>query len=122
MRAVEVSLAWVLDGTGQRRSLLSEGHGHNGPVLFKGEAVSFKDVYVACMSPFYFHDGITSQCFELEGWTFCLDRITILSRTYFGNFGQILIEFGGEVQFSVTNSILEYGMPGVTFSLYNSNF
>ena len=36
--------------------------------------------------------------------------------TNFGNFGQILIQFGGEVEFSVTNSIWEYGMPGVTFS------
>ena len=39
--------------------------------------------------------------------------------TNFGNFGPILIKFGGEVEFSVTNSIWEYGMPEITFVIFH---
>ena len=37
-------------------------------------------------------------------------------KTNFGNLGPILLKLGGEVLISVINSILEYGMAGVTFS------
>ena len=41
-------------------------------ILFVLDGIYNSDVcmYVGCMSPFHFHNGITSQRFKLEGWNF----------------------------------------------------